>query len=268
MQALVYDEPCNLCGNKAPHKYVLRRVRGLDYSLVECQQCGLRFYNPRPDLEYRLAKFYISGEDPLRFFAEHGTWAPQTDGFTIEQQWQHLRDYARRTYTRCEEFTDNWHRKPLVYEIGAWVGWFLHECIYSLGADPRSTACDANPYAGKIGHELFKVGIEPKPFQDASPPFLDYDFIFMNDVIEHSQTPREDLLKTRDIARDGGVLWIKTFLEELDEPRGRAMLDPPDHAYHFNRTTLRRIIEEASWKIVAWEEEPLWSQVGIYALAE
>lgn len=71
------------------------------------------------------------------------------------------------------------------------------------------------------------------------------------DYIEHTYHPNEDLAKANAMLNPGGVLALKTFLEELDP--GMTMVEYPWHSYHFFGDVLHRMITQNDFSIVHWE---------------
>jgi len=259
---LVHGIDCDLCGARAPHPVIIPNACGTVHHMVECQECGLRFFDPRPSLQTRIEAFQLAGRGSPEHFLKTGSW-PGHDTNPPDVQWGILRSFARDIYSNLQELLPSLSRPPSVYEVGPWIGWLLHELI-QCGAAANSSGCDLNPHAVAVGAEAFNTNVEPLPFQDATPPDAPYDVVLLNDVIEHSWTPLADLTKARQIAPQG-ILYLKTFIDDLDIPLGRPMMAPPGHSYHFTRKTLRQAVEQAGWTVLRWVEEPIWAQVTLYA---
>lgn len=246
---------CDLCGKRGLFRVVLPNAKGTKWSLVKCPGCGLRFLRPWPTPDELARARYLSPEDLWNSAKAHSG--------------AHHKAFAAQHFARMRNFA-RWQtgRDLLVYEVGAATGWFLHWLI-EAGANNASEGCDPNEAALRAGVMVaFGGRLEAKDFQHATCPGRPYDVVAMNDVVEHMGSPAAALRKAREISQPGTVLYLKTFLEELDEPSGRRMLDPPDHLYHFTRPTLRRLIKEAGFSIQAWEEAVEWPHVTIFALAE
>lgn len=258
-----FNVPCDWCGDCGPHTVLLADAKGSGHDLVECQ-CGLRFFTPR--LSYRWMRDSLVEKGDSTWEAincrDHGTLTGPHPSLSAEQMHEHLRVFGANIYSRAKAYSRD--AAPKIYEVGASIGWLLHACLQN-GASPLSGGCEAGPGTCEIGAQVFGVKLDAGMFLDVVPPHAPYDVILMNDMIEHTYTPHADLKKARSIARLGAVFYLKTFIDDLDEPKGRTMLQPPWHAFHFTRVTLRRAIEEAGWHIAAWEEEPAWSQVSVYA---
>lgn len=257
--------PCDFCSSTGPHEVILSDAKGTGLSLVQCA-CGLRFFDPRPAAEEIEARFASGiGNAEADCCYETGR-LNSSEGLPPDEQKEALRAYAEVQYRQlC--FATNRPTTSRVYEVGANIGWFLRACL-DVGADTLSGGCDINPRACEIGRERLGLRMDCGPFGSVSPPSFPYGVVIANDYIEHTYTPHGDLRKMRRLTVPGGALYLKTFIDELDEPLGRTMLDPPWHAYHFTRPTLRRALYQAGFSVARWEEEPSFAQVTVYATAE
>jgi len=256
---------CDFCGHKGPHKVLVENARGNHHNLVECV-CGLRFFDPRVSAQWMkrsLVDQRASSKEAINC-RDYGTLTGPSDTFTPEQMKQHLAVFAHAVFMRCVPLCGV--IQPKVYEVGACIGWLLKGCL-DAGAHPESGGCEAGPGACEIGAQALGVSLDAGLFQDVTPPHAPYDIVITNDMIEHTYTPHADLRKMRRIARQGAVLFLKTFIDDLDVPLGRPMMLPPWHSFHFTRVTLRRALESAGWNINVWEEDAVWAQPTVIATA-
>jgi len=245
-----FNVPCNLCGCKTTH-LILENVQGNHHNLVECDDCGLRFFDPRLSWKWMYNEMVhnAAGKIVAENCISKGVLVPEVEVNALppEQQKLSIQNYYHGLYVDLLKHIGN--KKPLVLEVGSNIGWFLREAI-KAGARPDSQGVDLCPHAVKIGRKEFGLNLFACPFCDFVPDTSEgFDMILTNDYIEHTYTPAQDLRLMRDYSHDRTVLFLKTFLEELDEPAGRTMICPPWHSYHFTEATLRRALEEAGWKV-------------------
>jgi hypothetical protein len=175
----------------------------------------------------------------------------QPVGITPEQQKLHLRSYYEHIYRGLRGLMSA--TRPRVVDVGSSVAWALRTFV-GIDADREgSLALDVDPEACRINRDEFGLKSICAPI-NALPASVQggFDFVHCNDFIEHTNTPQNDLLVMRRLAADGAVLWLKTFVEDLDEPAGRTMLAPYGHMYHFSITALRRALECAGWQPLRW----------------
>jgi len=109
---------------------------------------------------------------------------------------------------------------------------------------------------------------------EAAGPF---DAVVALDVIEHTETPREDLERAARILRPGGALLLKTFYDEWHEGRELAIVsaegwqlphgyfDPVCHINHFTEPVLRRLIEQSGFDVAEWDRDEVNGLVTVYA---
>jgi hypothetical protein len=255
-------EHCEFCGRAAPFRVVLtaedifvRFHKGPSlqpWQLVECS-CGMRFISPR----WSLAYFREHLKTPASWLSathcyQYGNFA-QLSGVSQEAQKEHLRIFYTREYRDVRPLIAA--ARPRVVDVGSSVAWALKTFV-GLDADREgSLALDVDPEACRINREQFGLRAVCSPITElpADVSRERFDFVHCNDFVEHSNTPHGDLRVMRRLARDGAVLWLKTFVEDLDEPAGRTMLAPYGHMQHFSTTALRRALECAGWQPIRWE---------------
>lgn len=81
-----------------------------------------------------------------------------------------------------------------------------------------------------------------------------FDCITMLDVIEHVPDPRKEFEKAAALLTSGGVLVINTpdagslFARMMG--RYWHLIVPPEHLYYFNRSNMRRLLEETGFGVV------------------
>ncbi|WP_148231208.1 class I SAM-dependent methyltransferase [Desulfobacca acetoxidans] len=88
-----------------------------------------------------------------------------------------------------------------------------------------------------------------------------FDAITFRDVLEHIPTPPHQVLShTAQWLKPGGVMYIKVpNLDWISGPLGKLYkrgFDPGVHLYHFSQKALRRCLERAGLKPLAWDMEP------------
>ena len=78
----------------------------------------------------------------------------------------------------------------------------------------------------------------------------------MNDYIEHSYHPFQDLKKAFELQKAGGILFIQTFhinCKDFDEQKNNWNYLFWNHTYHFSPDTLRNFVLKAGYNIVKSE---------------
>lgn len=255
-----YEEPdCNFCGSPAVfpdfRKMIIenarQNVKDTPFNLVECTVCHLRFFSPRPSWEYRkdLQWTWQNAVGQRKVALNHFT---QGDLVNQVKDPEAQKAFLRRYYTDRFNVAKGIFEGKVpysVFEVGGSVGWFSHVCQKSFGV-PVLDGCEINSECVKIAVEMLDLpGHKAGDFNEW-PVIREYEWVVMLDYIEHTQDPWTSLKKAYEMTRPGGLLLLKTFLEDLDV--NRTMLAPPDHAYHFFGDVLYRMIRELGYRIKYW----------------
>lgn len=242
---------CQLCGSgPQEHALVEANVKESGHDFVECRRCRLRFYSPRLEFEQIQAFGYgrnLDAKAEAEFFYNNLAFVEVKDR---AQQEKDISSYYGRFIDEAFKINPSIES---VFEVGGCIGFFLHT-IQKRGISITDLAgCELNEHSVCIARDKYGlVGMSAGAFKDYVPQRT-YDMVVMLDFIEHTYTPVDDLKKAFSMLNSGGVLLLKTFLEELDVTK--AMVAPPWHAYHFFRTVLRDTLTRTGFSIVSWREE-------------
>lgn len=232
---------CNLCGADDPRViYVgsdrLLKVPG-KFILVQCNQCGLVYLNPRPSPE-EIGKYYPNDYPPyIQAIENEGSWFRRLD-----------RRYG--LYKRCREITRQVGQPGMLLDIGCSTGIFLNGMrqwgwqvqgieLNSEIAEYARKRFDLQVFTGNLEHALF--------------PGDSFDLVTLWDVLEHVYDPKSTLGEISRILRPGG--WLVMSLPDLDSLEARlfgpywAGLDMPRHLHVFNRQVLARLLQETGFTL-------------------
>jgi 2-polyprenyl-3-methyl-5-hydroxy-6-metoxy-1,4-benzoquinol methylase len=243
---------CNFCKNTKGHRRVLvRNAKNSGHNLVECPYCKLRFFEPR----LKESWVYQKKQDPEGDKAatrsyRYGSMMEHASqpGFDIQKQKKSLKKYYDRIYD--EMISINKEKNPRILDVGCGVGWGLH-FFQQRSASLTSVGIDISKVAVDIANKQMGVKAILSRFSNCSEKELGkFDFIHANDVLEHTYTPFDDLNKMRRLSKYGGVLFLKTFAEDLDEKAGRTMMNPPGHSHHITQVVLEKMLFQSGWKLI------------------
>jgi SAM-dependent methyltransferase len=237
---LVHYVRCNICGSDnytpAYEKFLQFPVR-TSYQNVVCRDCGFMFINPRPD-ERELASFYHSN-----LLSSGATYSEKLPGSRT----------SRLTNANLAFLFSNLKRDGgYVLDIGCSDGFFLSQFNYNwkrYGVEPSPSW----QLAASRGIHVF-----PKPFEEIPPGDFPnkFDLVTCISVLEHVENPRNVLLKTRDLLRPDGSL----FLGMPDAKRPLVKISEfysPEHLSNFTEETLGRLLSSCGFEIDAIFSEPL-----------
>jgi SAM-dependent methyltransferase len=200
--------------------------------IVQCNRCRMLFSNPQP-APAEIYKRYREVVDPLY----------------LEESAAREKTFARQL-RRLQRFTAPPGR---LLDVGCYTGVFLR---LAAAAGWQVTGLELSAWAAAIARragvgavvecELEKAGLEPGSF----------DVVTFWDVVEHLSDPLAVLRQVHGLLKPGGVVALSTHLVDSAAARlaGRRYPFFMDmHLAHFSRPTLKRLLRESGFAIVAWQ---------------
>lgn len=240
---------CNYCGSDFLNQTTIYvNVKDTKHNLVECNKCHLRFYSPRiPFTDYLYQGFGTNSsaknEAETMFF--NGSFTPVQD--PVAQKNSLKSYYNRIVISKLFKYGEN---ISSIYEVGGSVGWLSY---FIKQAYPLITfnGCEINKYAVQWANSShLGLNYEYGIFANKEIKENYYDVCLALDYIEHSFTPFDDLKKMNNLLKPNGIIFIKTFLEELDI--NRTMEAPIGHAHHLFGYVLKNMIKDCGFTIIEW----------------
>lgn len=242
-ECLVEVQNCQLCGS----------VNGAEmfaeppYRVIRCPECSLVYVTPRHN-DDALHKLY--GEDYWN------SDTPKTRGYAsyAAEEPLYLKTFRRRLGLV------NKHVKagPLrVLDVGCAAGFFLR-VMQDEGHDVRGVEVSADIAAHAIDHlgsDRVHVGFledlapDREGFEEHS-----FDLITLWDVVEHVPDPQALLRQLHRLLRPTGALILET--QNVDSKfagllgRRWQHFKHEEHLYHFNPTTIRRLLADSGYQVV------------------
>ena len=210
-----------------------------DYSLLKCLNCGLVYIDHLPQKKQEInERLYSSEEFKKRYFK----------GKLFLKRW------FNGKLKNIEKLMPG---KGRVLDIGCSYGFFL-EAAQKRGWDIYGV--EMNPIAGdylsgKFGDKVFIGRLEDSGFH---PNF--FDVITLWDVLEHIDNPLQFLGKCKALLKKGGFICIQApnIDSFIARKKGKDWdwLNPGDHLYYFNPSTLAKLIEAVGLdvvKVATWQ---------------
>jgi SAM-dependent methyltransferase len=230
-----WDEPdCLLCGGDRRTPVVeapdpTPGGSGLRFAVVRCDECGLHFTSPRPDVE-TIGQFYPSTYRPHRRPRE--------------------RDHGPRFRRLSAALGRTAPGRLLDFGCGggALLAWAARQGWSVTGLDVSADAVQA--VRSGLGVRVLQ-GTLPHPALAPSS----FDVVTMWHVLEHVHDPLAVLTAARRLLAPGGRLAVA-----VPNIAGTAFrwfgpawfgLDLPRHLTHFTPTTLRRMLERVGFRVVS-----------------
>ncbi|MCX6284020.1 MAG: class I SAM-dependent methyltransferase [Bacteroidetes bacterium] len=195
-----------------------------EFVIVECNNCGLRFTNPRPDIRESV-RYYDSEE-----YISHDT--SKKELLTLVY-W-----YARNVMLKKKvSIVSRYLKGKNILDIGCGTGEFLNFCKnrglnafgVELNSKPRETA------ARNFGLDIRET------ISDFNRENCKFDCITLWHVLEHIHDLKGTMEAIKKILAPGGVVIIAlpncNSWDALKYEKYWAAYDLPRHLYHFNKTS-------------------------------
>ena len=209
-------------------------VSSEEFQISGCQDCGLRFTNPRPD-DDQLASYYDSNE-----YISH-----IDEGSTLVSSLYKI----ARTFTlrRKRKLIEKLSKSKRLLDVGCGTGHFLNYCHQHgwliSGVEP-------NEMARKQAEAKTNIIIQEKLSEIVN---TSYEVITLWHVLEHLPDLEQTMNQLKSLLAPGGVLIIAVPNFEAYEAsvfkEHWAAYDVPRHLYHFNRSAVECLANNHGLKI-------------------
>src|SRR5262245_54287248 len=179
-----HDEKNNLCKVSLVHPDV--------HDLLECPGCGVRYFDPAPGLA-QLEQFY----------------APPYFNFDRAREEGKGMAFARRL--------QRWKPGGRFLDVGCATGYFLHGI--KMHSDWEVHGVEFSASAARFAREQLHLNVRPGELGDAAYPKEFFDYVHVNNVIEHVLHPIPLLAECHRILKPGGFCFLSVpngFNDSLD----------------------------------------------------
>jgi 2-polyprenyl-3-methyl-5-hydroxy-6-metoxy-1,4-benzoquinol methylase len=232
---------CPICNATSSHLFLRCKdntVSRETFTIVECDICGFRYTNPRPEAE-SLGKYYES-ED----YVSHSN---TSKGF-VNWLYQKVRKSTlKRKLRLISSFTS---KGSSLLDVGCGTGEFLNVCKRAgwnvIGVEPSEEA-------RKQGQQNF--GLEVK--NESSLKQLEkesFDVITLWHVLEHVPLLKERVLELKQLLKPNGTLLVAvpncSSRDALHYKQFWAAYDLPRHLYHFRPRDIEMLFGDQSMRVV------------------
>lgn len=218
---------CNICEKDLSR--ILFKIKDQNiaaFNIVECQNCGLVYMNPR-----------FSPLEIEAFYDE--------DYFVFEDI-QQMRQivYAKEAIKDIIKFK----QKGELLDVGSAKGLFL---LIARKHGFAVHGLEISKYAADFTQEAFDIQTSIGTLENVDLKGKQYDVITMFDVIEHFQNPMRSMLKIRKALKDNGILIVDTpniesMYSKLKSTNWQGY--GRFHLYYFSHDTLIRLLRKAGFE--------------------
>ena len=220
-----------MCGNHAFSPFLISKdhlVSNEEFSIQQCQKCGFRLTNPRPDAntigDYYKSEHYVSHNDQ--------------GGGIINTVYRLVRTY---TLSSKVKLVNRLNAGPgQILDVGCGTGAFLESCRASgwqiMGTEP-------DPDARTIASNKLQINVQPNLTSLAgTQPF---NIITLWHVLEHVPDLNELIPQLDSLLADKGTLLIAVpNSDSYDAHYFKeywAAYDVPRHLHHFTPSTIESL---------------------------
>lgn len=260
----------NVCCDQCHSKQAEPLYVGRDYqhhlpgewTIVRCQECGLCYTNPRPDLK---SLGLIYPEDYIPYQAKtrkkkSRRW--QLQQWVLQNHWNYpphrsnlvskLSSWPMLVWFKGKIRHDGlvpWEGQGRLLDYGCGSGGYMYQMQQRgwevIGMDMSEEALNVCREQGLKVHQ----GIDPtKVFEPNS-----FDVVSLWHVIEHVPSPTETLGQMNSILKPGGklVLVMPNINSTLARRYGPYWfpMELPRHFTHFDRSSLRKILTKSGFQV-------------------
>ena len=230
---------CPICNSNTSNQFLTcidHTVSRETFHIVQCQSCGFKYTNPRPE-EENLGSYYQSEE-----YVSHSN---TKKGFT-HYTYQIVRKY---TLLKKLQLLSKYYKTGNVLDIGCGTGEFLNVCKQAqwdvIGIEPSTDARQMaiNNYSLNV---LKEAEIKNLPSES-------FDVITMWHVLEHVPKLNERIEDLKRLIKPTGIIIIAVpncnSLDAKIYKENWAAYDVPRHLYHFVPKDIESIFKKHDLKM-------------------
>jgi 2-polyprenyl-3-methyl-5-hydroxy-6-metoxy-1,4-benzoquinol methylase len=232
---------CPVCASQKMETFIVCKDHFLtkeEFTIVKCQDCGLKFTNPRPE-KAKLGEYYKSAEYISHSNSRKGIFNSvyqKVRRYTIGEKCRMIQSYASGNK---------------LLDVGCATGEFLAFMKLRnwevLGIEP-----DAN--VRKMAIEYHGLNVQDEDYL-AKLTDNSMDVITLWHVLEHVADLGERMKELQRILKPGGILILAVPNAESKDAEIYnifwAAYDVPRHLYHFSRGSMEKLVSRNNLKLEA-----------------
>ena len=224
---------CSICSSRNEKKFLCKvtLTAGTAFDLVECPDCGVIAFDPLPS-PAQLSEFYSAAYYDFDRYREEGKGMA----------------FARKL-TR-------WRETGRLLDVGCATGFFIHGIRNNSLWEVSGT--DFGEAAVRFANEKLQLNVQQGNLLDVAFPAKFFDFVHINNVLEHVLRPVEMLEESLRIVKPDGVVYLSVpngVVDSRDLIDFYAMEKKParsksGHIFFFPARTLRSLLDRVGFEIL------------------
>jgi 2-polyprenyl-3-methyl-5-hydroxy-6-metoxy-1,4-benzoquinol methylase len=238
-------DQCPVCAKTEFKNFIVvqdKSVSQESFVIVQCENCTLKFTNPRPD-EASIGAYYASEEYISHSNTSKGLMSKAyklVRTFTVKDKVNLINSFAGK--------------KGTILDYGCGTGHFLAGCKKEgwniKGFEPNEVANkNASEVTGSFIERTSLTNFEQESF----------DVITLWHVLEHIHSVNETFQQLLKLLKPGGIIITAVpnadSLDAQNYKENWAAYDVPRHLYHFNQATMKRFLKKH--KVEFLETKPM-----------
>jgi 2-polyprenyl-3-methyl-5-hydroxy-6-metoxy-1,4-benzoquinol methylase len=223
---------CHICGDKNEKKFhcKVNLIYGTVYDLVECMNCGVIYFSPMPTVE-QLAAFYSSTYYDMDRHREEGKGMA----------------FAKRL--------KRWKTTGKFLDVGCATGFFINGI--KSHSDWEVFGIDFGESAVRFARNTLHLNVKQGNLTDGHFPEQFFDYVHVNNVLEHVLDPVSLLRECRRIIKPNGIFYLSVpngYNDSLDliqfcNSEQQPARSKNGHIFFFRDRTLLRLFDEIGFTV-------------------
>ncbi len=223
---------CSVCKQQVPTKFLCKvnLIYGTEFDLVQCSNCMVIYFDPLPSVE-QLATFYSSS------YYDFDRWREEGKGMAFSR---HLK---------------KWKPTGKFVDVGCATGFFINGIKKHSNWEVYGT--DFGKSAVGFARNTLGLNVFEGDLKDAKFPDAYFDYVHVNNVLEHVLDPISLLEESRRIIKPDGIFYLSVpngFNDSLDlidfyTKEKKPARSKNGHIFFFPAQTLLRMFEQIGFKV-------------------
>jgi len=223
---------CPICNDRSEKKFLcnVTLVFGTEFDLVECGKCGVIYFSPMPT-QRQLSEFYSATYYDFDRGREEGK------GMAFAHSLK------------------RWKRHGRFIDVGCATGFFINGIRNNSQWEVCGT--DFGESAVRYARDVLKLNVVQGDLADAHFPDAHFDYVHVNNVLEHVLDPLSLLQECRRIIKPDGIFFLSVpngyndslDLREFSRVEHRPARSKNGHIFFFRAETLHTLFDRYGFTV-------------------